>query len=174
MVVTQGGDARGMSHWSLWFGIRRELDTSEHREWISIPNSVVSTFYSKLRVFIPSLGFPDSSVGKESTCNAGDSGLIPGSGRSGEVIDYPFQYSWASLVAQLVMNPPAVQETWVQSLGWEDPWRREKLPIPVFWPEEFQGLCSPWGRRVSNFCFHLITSKGLRDCYWLITIPKKH
>ena len=67
-------------------------------------------------------GFPDSSVGKESACNAGDPSLIPGPGGiSGEGIDYPLQCSWASLVAQLVKNPPAVQETWVQSLGWEDP-----------------------------------------------------
>ena len=51
-------------------------------------------------------GFPDNSVGKESTCNAGDSGSIPASGRStGEGIGYPLQYSWASLVAQLVKNP---------------------------------------------------------------------
>ena len=54
-------------------------------------------------------GFPDSSVGKESACDAGDPALIPGSGRStGEGIGYPFQYSWASLVAQLVKNLPAV------------------------------------------------------------------
>ena len=66
------------------------------------------------------MGFPDSSVGKESTCNAGDPGLIPGSGRSaGEGIGYPLQYSWASLVAQLVKNPPAMQETWVRFLGWD-------------------------------------------------------
>ena len=56
--------------------------------------------------------FLDISVGKESTCNAGDPGLIPGLGRRPrEGIGYPFQYSWASLVAQLVKNPPAVQET---------------------------------------------------------------
>ena len=68
------------------------------------------------------VGFPRGSVGKESTCNAGDSGLIPGSGRSaGEGIGYPLQYSWASLVAQLVKNLPAMWETWVLSLGWEDP-----------------------------------------------------
>ena len=68
------------------------------------------------------MGFPDSSVVKESTCNAGDPGSIPGSGRSaGEGIGYPFQYSWAFLVAQLVKNLPAMQETWVRSLGWEDP-----------------------------------------------------
>ena len=61
-------------------------------------------------------------VSKESTCNAGDPGSIPGSGRfTGEGIGYPLQYSWASLVAQLVENPPAMRETWVRSLGWEDP-----------------------------------------------------
>ena len=57
-------------------------------------------------------GFPDSSIGKEPTCNAGDPGSIPGSGRSaGEGLDYPLQYSWASLVAQLIKNPPAMRET---------------------------------------------------------------
>ena len=67
------------------------------------------------------LGFPHSSVGKESTCNAGDPGSIPGLGRSpGERIGYPLQYAWASLVAQLVKNLSAMWETWVWSLGWED------------------------------------------------------
>ena len=67
-------------------------------------------------------GFPDSSVGQESTCNAGDPGSISGSGRSaGEGKSYPLQYSWASLVAQLVKNSPALLKTWVQSLGWEEP-----------------------------------------------------
>ena len=66
-------------------------------------------------------GFPHSSVGKESACNAGDPSSIPGSGRSaGERIGYPLQYSWSSLVAQLGKNLPAMQETWVQSLSWED------------------------------------------------------
>ena len=52
----------------------------------------------------------------------GDPGWISGLGRSTEEgIDHPLQYPWASLVAQLVKNPPAIQETWVQSLGWEDP-----------------------------------------------------
>ena len=68
------------------------------------------------------MDFPHSSVGKESACNAGDPGLIPGSGRSaGEGIGYPLQYSWVSLVAQLVKNPPTMQETLVGFLGWEDP-----------------------------------------------------
>ena len=74
-----------------------------------------------------SLGFPDSSAGKESACNAGDPGSIPGSGRSaGEGIGYPLQYSQASLVAQLVKNLPAMQKTWVLSLGWEDPLEKGK------------------------------------------------
>ena len=68
------------------------------------------------------MDFPDSSVGKESACNAGDPGSISGLGSSaGEGIGYPLQYSWASLVAQLEKNLPAMQETWVWSLGWEDP-----------------------------------------------------
>ena len=63
-----------------------------------------------------------SSAGKESACNAGDPGSIHGSGKSaGEGTGYPLQYSWASLVGQLVKNLPAMQETWVRSLGWEDP-----------------------------------------------------
>ena len=68
------------------------------------------------------MGFPGSSVGKEPTCNAGDLGSIPGLERSaGEGVGYPLQYSWASLVAQLVKNLPAMWETWVRSLGWENP-----------------------------------------------------
>ena len=63
--------------------------------------------------------------GKESTCNAGDPDWIPGSGRcTGEGIGYSLQYSWASLVAQLVRNLPAMQKAWVQSLGWEDPLKK--------------------------------------------------
>ena len=68
------------------------------------------------------MGFPDISVGKESACNVGDPGSIPGLGRStGEGIHYPLQYSWTSLVAQLVKYLPAMWETWVLSLGWKDP-----------------------------------------------------
>ena len=68
------------------------------------------------------MGFLDSSIGKESACNAGDPGLIPGPGRSaGKRIGYPLQYSWAFLVSQLVKNPPAMQETPVQFLGQGDP-----------------------------------------------------
>ena len=85
--------------------------------------------------------FPDSSVGKESACDAGDPSWIPGSGRcAAEGIGYLLQYSWASLVAQLVKNPPAIQETWVRPWVGKFPWRREMLPTPVFWPTEFHGL----------------------------------
>ena len=71
--------------------------------------------------------FSDSSVGKESSCNAGDSGSIPGSGRcAGEGIGYPVQYSWASLVAQMVKNLPAMWGNLGSSLGWEDPLEKGK------------------------------------------------
>ena len=93
------------------------------------------------------LGFPGSSAGKESTCNARDPGSIPGLGRSpGEGIGYPLQCSWASLVAQLVKNPPAMWETWVQSLGWDDPLEKGTATpssIPVWripWPVWSMGL----------------------------------
>ena len=99
--------------------------------------------------FMSRWGFPDSSVDKESACNAEDPGSILGSGKSaGEGIGYPLQYSWASLVTQLVKNPP-----WIGKI----PWRREWLPTPVFWPptpvfwpREFHELYSPWGRKESD------------------------
>ena len=101
------------------------------------------------------MGFPDSSVGKESTCHAGDPGPILGSGRSpGEGIGYPLQYSWASLVAQLVKNPSAMWETWIRSLDWEDPLEN---------PLQYSGLENPMDCTVhrvaksrtgrSDFCF---------------------
>ena len=97
------------------------------------------------------MGFPGSSAGKESACNAEDPSLIPGSGRSaGDGIAYPLQYSWASLMAQLVMNLPAISETWTQSLGWEDPLEKGKAPTPVFWPGEFHELYSPWDCKESD------------------------
>ena len=68
------------------------------------------------------LVFPDSSVGKQSACNAGDPSSIPGSGRSpGEGIGCLLQYSWVSLVAQLIKNLPAMQKALLQFLGREDP-----------------------------------------------------
>ena len=88
-------------------------------------------------------GFPDSSVDKGSACNAGDPSSIPGLGTSaGKGIGYPPQCSWASLVAQPVKNLPAILETWVQSLGWEDSLEKGKathssiLAWRIPWTEE--------------------------------------
>ena len=88
------------------------------------------------------MGFPGSSASKESTCNAEDPSSIPGSGRSpGEGIGYPLQYSWASLVAQMVKNPPAMWETWVEKI----PSRRAWQPTPVFLPGESPRTEEPGG-----------------------------
>ena len=93
-------------------------------------SSVKDVFYYEV---IITTGFPHSSVGKEPTCNAGEPGSSPGWERSpGEGIGYPLQYSWASLVAHLVKNLPAMQETWVQSLGWEDPLEKGKATHSSF------------------------------------------
>ena len=92
------------------------------------------------------MGFPDSSVGKESACNAGDPSWIPGLGGSaGEGIGYPLQYSWASLAAQLVKNLPTMQETEVQSLGWDDPLETGKATHSSIRILENSMDCSPWG-----------------------------
>ena len=73
--------------------------------------------------------FPGSSASKESACNAGDPGSIPGLERPhGEGIGYPLRYSWAPLVAQTGKNPPAIWKTLVRPLGWEDP-REEGMAI---------------------------------------------
>ena len=104
------------------------------------------------------MGFPGSSAGKESTCTSGDPSLIPGSGRSpGEGIGYPLQYSWATiLVAQTERNLPAMQETWIRSLGWEDPLEEGKathssnLAWETSWTEEPRGLQSMGSQRVRH------------------------
>ena len=81
--------------------------------------------------------FPGGSAGKECRRPQFDSGIRKIRSRG---TGSPLQHSWASLLAQLVKNPPAMREPWVQSQGWEDPPRREWLPTPVFWPGEFHGL----------------------------------
>ena len=99
------------------------------------------------------LGFLGSSDDKESACNAGDPGSITRSGRSlGAGIGYPLQYSWASLVAQMIKNLPTMLKTWVEKI----PWRREWQPTPVFlpgespWTEEPGGLQSMGSQRVRH------------------------
>ena len=105
-------------------------------------------------------GFLDSSFGKESACNARDSSSIPGLGRSaGEGIGYPLQYSWASLVAQLVKNPPAMWETWVWSLGWEDPLEKGKATHSsiLAWriPWTTHGVAKSWTWLSNFYCTSL-------------------
>ena len=93
------------------------LDEAQAGIKIRWPGEISTTSDRQMRY-----SFPGSSAGKESACNAGDPGSIPRLGRSpGERIGYPFKYPWDSLVAQKVKNSPAIWETWVQSLGWEDP-----------------------------------------------------
>ena len=81
--------------------------------------------------------------------------------------------SWTSLVAQLAKNPPAMWETWVWSLGWEDPLEKGRLPIPVFWPGEFHGPYSPRGckeslLRVSSFGYKALVFILFTACYFLV------
>ena len=109
-----------------------------------------------------------SSVGKESTYNAGDPDSISGLGRSpGEEIGYPLQGSWTSLVAQLVKNLPAMWETWVGKILW-----RKRLPTPIFWPGEFHALYSPWAQKESDrterLSLSLFTFKLPSQCYFVI------
>ena len=90
-------------------------------------------------------------VKKISACQCRRCDSIPRSGRfPGEGNGNQFQWSWASLIAQLIKNPPAMQEILVWFLGQEDPLEKERLPTPVFWPGEFHGLYSPWGRKESG------------------------
>ena len=127
-------------------------------------------------VWLSLVSFSDSSVGKESAwkqsaCNAGDPGAIPGSGKyAGERIGYLLQYSWAFLEPQLVKNLSAMWETWVQSLGWEDSLEKGKatyssiLAWRISWTT-VHGVTKGW-TRLSDFQFtllHLVVLVMLRD-----------
>ena len=146
-------------------------------------------YYIKARSFWSSFekwGFPGSSSGKESACNAGDPGSIPGSGRApGEGIGYPFQYSWVSFVAQLVNNPPAIQETWGLIPGLErSPGEGKGYPLQYFGLENSMD-CIIHGvtksrTRLSDFHFQdaTILRTGLKEMgmnrpwNWRLTVPK--
>ena len=86
------------------------------------------------------------------------------------------EYPKRTCVAQLVKNPPAMRETWVRSLGWEDPLERGRVPTPVFWPEKFHGLYSPWSRKESDrtekllLSFTLIPSAQKKRCLCSLTL----
>ena len=140
---------------------------------VPLPSRIASGYNPNQKYLLPhcSMGFPDSSVGKESTCNVRDPSSIPGLGKSaGEGIGYPLQYSWASLVAQLVKNLPAMCETWVISLGWEDPLKKGKAPHSsiLAWriPWTIVHVVAKSWTQLSNFhftlfhcyCFHFILS----------------
>ena len=106
-----------------YYGIPNRLEQTTLRQQPEWFTSSIS--HPKIILFIDL--FPDSSVGKVSSCIAGDPSLIPGVGRSpGEGIGYPLQYFWASLVAQLVKNLPAIRETWARPLVWDDPLEKAK------------------------------------------------
>ena len=126
----------------------RPPDTPQASHRITIPYRC-ATFTSDEPIL--TIRLPDGSVGKESTCNAGDPASIPGLGRSpGEGIGYPLQYSWASLVAQLVKNLPAMRETWVQSLGWEDPAEKGKATHSSTLAWRIPRTLYPWGHKESD------------------------
>ena len=116
-----------------------------------------NTWHFIFSIGINNMAFLVAQLVKESAFNAGNPGSTPGSGRSpGDGIGYPLQYSWASLVAQLVKNLPAIRETWVQSLGWEDPLEeRAWQPTPVLLPGE-----TPWTKEPGGL--HFMQSQRVR------------
>ena len=127
-------------------------------------NADVLSYFTKL---IHHRSFTNSPAGKEPACNAGDPGLIPGSERSiAEGIDYPLQYSWASLVAHLAKNLPAMCVTWVWSLGWEDPLEKGK-DYPLQYPGLENSMQSMGSQRIGHdwatvtfiftFMYHILT-----------------
>ena len=143
--------ARKVWHFS-WMYSEIKLSTfiSQNHESILCVTCCRFTVAQVFSLLQPSIwGFPDSSVGKESACNAGDPGSIPGLGRSPrEGIGYPLQYSWASPVAQVVKNLTAMRETWVQTLGWEDPLQKGKASSVQFSSvtQSCPTLCDPMNR----------------------------
>ena len=123
-------------------------------------------------------GFTGGSAGKESTCNAGDLGSIPGFGKCpGEEKGYPLQYSCTSLVAQLLKNLPAMQETWVRSLGWKDPLEKGKathssiLPWRIPWTVQSMGS-QRVGQDWITFTFMAFFMVNPHICIWLLEKPK--
>ena len=106
---------------------------------------------------------PGRSAGKESSCNAGDPGSIPGLGTfPGEGIGYSLQHSWGSLMAQTVKNLPAMQKNWVQSLGWEDTLEEAWQPSPVFFPGESSWTEEPGG--LQSMALQSQTQLGIALC----------
>ena len=142
----------------------------DRRAPVALQDSRTHWVWCKINVGIPRefpgtpvvrRSFPSSSAGKESSCNAGDPSSIPESGRShGEQIGYPLQYSWASLVAQMPKNLPAMWETWVWSLGWEDPLEEGMATDPSIIAWRVRMDRGTWWATVHGFTN---SGTGLRD-----------
>ena len=112
---------------------------------------VVTHWLNTFKRLLITQGFPGSSVGKESTCNAGDPSWISGLGNSAEEdLGYPLQYSWASLVPQLVKNQPAMQKDLgsIPGLG-RSPGEGKGYLLQYSGLENSMDLYSPWGRKES-------------------------
>ena len=147
-------------HKRWFFGAQPSLWSNSHIPYMTTGKTIALTTRTSVGKVMSLLfnilsRFPllvKNPVCKESACNAGDCGWIPGSERSaGEGIsDYPLQYSWVSLVAQLVKNPPTMWETWVQSLGWEDPLDTGKATHSSVLAWRMPWLYSPWGFKESD------------------------
>ena len=158
---------------SMILGGRRKLFFTDpyYQPRSSKPNQ---TILSQIKICFGSLGFPVSSAGKESICNAGDPGSIPGLGRCPEQgIGHLFQYSWASLVAQLVKNLPAMQKTWLQSLGQQDPLEEGMVTHSSSCLENPHGQrClasySSWGRKESDTTEQLSMAQTLFGFNWVM------
>ena len=116
------------------------------------PPSCMMVWPKKKRIWYISLkGFPCSSACKESSCNAANTIWHTGFGRSaGERIGYPLQYSWASQVAQLVRNSPAMPEIWVQSLDWEDPLEKGMATHSSILAWRIPWIVQSWGCKGSD------------------------
>ena len=173
--LASGKEAQNFKHTLLHPRNPRGHDPTDHFHLSSFEEEKGN---KRLRWYHAVVELPRWRYGKESPASVGGIryvGLIPGSGRSpgggngnhssilrsplpalgeGSMVCY-LQPTWdsyflASLVAQLVKNLPAIWETWIRSLGWEDPLERERLPTPVSWPGEFCGLYSPRGQKESD------------------------
>ena len=160
----------GFSRQEYWSGVPSPSTGSKYGMWhlsaicrfnTCLENGIIQERWVRglmkhnRRYLYPVRGFPGGSDSKESSRNVRDQSLILQSGRSpGEGNGYPLQYSWASLVVQLVKNMPAMGETWVQSLGRENPLERGKaahssiLAWRIPWTEEPGGRPSRWSQGV--------------------------
>ena len=126
-----------------------------------------------LYIFFGEMGFLDSSVGKESACDAGDPSLIPGWGRAtGERIGlltpiflgFPCGSSGKEFTSSM---GDLGLKTWVGKI----PWRRDRLPTPVFWPGKFHVLYSPWGYRELETTRQLSLSFHFEEIYFQVFCP---